>query len=259
MSPWAARFHDPFEFHMGAEGWSISLLHNGRDTTAQHPYIAKVRTGRGYYLPHRYHPWCSDRPLFALNAWDGLLRIYDVEALRGWEGAVAFPTEIQWSPKGETLAVTHEGRISLVDAQSDLIANVLVRHPQSEHPDLFWWPDGKSFFVVSRTSPQSKTTLSFFGAADGQELDRIDFDPADVLPYDFDRYRRIPRQGYSLRVGRGTRSVGYLLDKWVRVEFDPERQLLNAVVYRPVSECEQIDNQLTCIVEERGVDVTVGV
>ena len=64
---------------------------------------------------------------------------------------------------------------------------------------------------------------------------------------------------YSLRVGRGTRSVGDLLDKWVRIQFDPEQQLLSAFVYRPVSECERIDNQLTCVAEERGVEVVIGV
>ena len=244
---------------MGAEGWSIALLENGDDTTARHPYIAKSRRGRGYYLPRRYHPWCSGKALIALNAWDDLLRIYDVEKLRGRERRVPFPTEIQWSPKGETLAITREGGISLADAQGNPIADVPVRHPQQEYPELFWWPDGKSFFVVSRTSPLSKTTLSFFNAADGRETERVNFDPADVLPYDAEKYKKIPRDGYSLRVGRGTRSVGDLLDKWVRIQFDPEQQLLSAFVYRPVSECERIDNQLTCVAEERGVEVVIGV
>lgn len=258
-SPWVARFYDPFEWHMGAEGWSVALLRDGDDATARHPYIAKTRTGKGYYLPHKYHPWCSGRAFIALYAWDDLLRIYDVEKLQSVERRVPFPMEIQWSPKGEVLAVTHAGHIGLADAQGRPIANVPVRHPQYEYPELFWWPDGKSFFVVSRTSPMSKTTLAFFNAADGREIERVNFDPADLLPYDAEKYKELPRDGYSLRIGRGARSVGYLLDKWARIRFDPAQQLLSAFVYRPVSECERVDNQLTCDAEERGVEVAVGV
>jgi hypothetical protein len=80
-----------------------------------------------------------------------------------------------------------------------------------------------------------------------------------ALPYDAEKYKGLPRDGYSLRIGRGSRSVGYLLDKWVRIQFDPAQQLLSAFVYGPVSECERVDNQLTCEAEERGVEVAVGV
>lgn len=109
---------------MGADGWKVSLLHDGAEVTSRHAYIDRSRTGKGYYLPHKYHPWCATRPAIALNAWDGILRIYDVLQLRSWERSVQFPLEIQWSPQGETLAVTLDGRITLLDAGGELIVDI---------------------------------------------------------------------------------------------------------------------------------------
>ena len=62
---WTARFHDPFEWHMAACGWQLSLLSKGHDVTSQHQHIEAVRTGKGFYLPAHYQPWCSTQPLLA--------------------------------------------------------------------------------------------------------------------------------------------------------------------------------------------------
>jgi hypothetical protein len=256
-SSWVAYFHDPFEWHMGAEGWKLSLLLGGRDETSRHRYLRAIASGKGYYMPHKYHPWCDSRPVLALNGWDSVLHVYDVTEHRGTQRSIQFPMEIQWTPRGEKLAVTQAGRITVIDVNNDASVDVLISHPPDQYPELFWWPDGKSFFVASRTSARSKTELAFFNAADGRLLGHTDFDPADLLPYDADAYRKIARDGYSLRVGRGTRSVGSLLDRWLRIEFEPETQLLRAIVYRPISACEESDGQYTCAVEERGVEVAV--
>src|SRR5262245_2077006 len=76
-SSWVAYFHDPFEWHMGADGWKLSLFENGKDVTKRHRYIEATQQDKGYHLPGKYDPWCRNRPIIAVNAWDGVLRIYD--------------------------------------------------------------------------------------------------------------------------------------------------------------------------------------
>ena len=217
-----------------------------------------MRTEKGFHLPDQYQPWCGSRPLLALHGWDKVLRLYDVVEHRSTEWPIQFPTGLQWAPKGDKLAVTLERGVTVLDAQGRGF-DVPIRHPRHEFPDLFWWPDGASFFVVNRPSSDTKTKLSFYDATHGTLLASEDFDPSDLMPYNEDAYRKISRAGYSLQIGRGTSSVGYLLDTWSRIEFDPESQLLRAIAYRPIGPCVESDGRYTCHAEERGVEVAVSV
>jgi hypothetical protein len=241
---------------MGADGWRLSLIHQGKDVTSQHRHIKAMRTGKGFYVPDQYQPWCGSRPLIALHAWDNVVHLYDVAEHRSIERPIQIPIGLQWAPKGDKLAVTLDGRVTVLDAQGRGF-DVPIRHPRAESTKVFWWSDGKSFFVANRASSDTKTKLSFFDATHGTLLDSVDFDPSDLVPYDIDAYRKVSRAGCSLRIGPGTRAVGYLLDTWSRIEFDRETHLLRALVYRPVGPCEETDGEYTCPVEERAVEVAV--
>ena len=258
VGPWAAWFHDPFEWHMGAEGWQLSLLANGKTVTGKHRHIGALWTEKGFYLPPQYQPWCSTRPIIALHAWDNVVHLYDVAERHCNERSVTVPRSILWAPKGDKLAITLEGRVTVLDAAGHGF-DVPIPHPRYELPDTFWWPDGQRFFVVSRTSDDAKTRLSFFDATRGASLASADFDPVDLVPYDQDSYRRVLRDRFSLHHASGIRTVGALLDTWSEVEFDPGTQLLRAVVYRPAGPCQEIDGEWTCLAEERGVEVVVSV
>lgn len=255
--PWTAYFHDPFEWHMGADGWNLSILSEGTDVTTDHPEIGALVTGKGFHLPRKYQPWCAQRPILALHAWDDVIHFYDVAHHRHEVRHSQFPLEIQWAPNGAKLAVTLENHISILDPHGDRVSGVPVRHLKYEHPEVFWWPDGIWFFVVNRESETSKTNLALFDARTGRLVARVDLHPGDLIPYDEDEYRKIPRDRYSLFVGSGTRSIGSLLDRWSRLEFDPGERLLRAYVYRPTGPCEEIEGQYMCAAEERGVEVEI--
>jgi hypothetical protein len=256
VGSWTARFHDSFEWHMGADGWHLSLIHQGKDVTSRHRHIAAMRTQKGFRLPSQYQPWCSSLPLIALHAWENVVHFYDVADHRSSERPIQFPVGLQWAPKGEKLAVTVEGGVTVLDAKGDGFY-VPIRHPRYVYPDVFWWPDGTRFFAVNRESSDAKTKLSFFDATHGILLAIVDFDPSDLVPYDDGAYRKVSRTGYSLHIGPGTGAVGSLLDTWSTLEFDLETQLLRAMVYRPIGPCDETDGRYTCPAEERGVEVAV--
>ena len=255
VGSWRARFYDPAEWHMGAEGWQLSLT-SGWSVTWRHRHIRGLGPGKGFHLPSQYHPWCSALPIIALHAWDDILHLYDADKQRCIERPIAIPHAIQWAPAGEMLAVTFEGRITVLNARGDGF-DVPVRHPRYELPDICWWPDGTRFFAVGRLSPDSKTRLSFFAANDGALLESVDFDPVDLMPYNHDAYREVPRDTFSLRFASGVRSVGTLLDTWSRLEFDPAAQLMRAVVCRPAGPYQEINGEWTCPAEERGVEILI--
>lgn len=258
---WELRLRDPFEVRMGNYGWRLSLFHDDVDVTAQHLHLWKVEAGYGLNLPDRYQPWCSSRPIIALNAWETVVRLYDVLGRRETVHAVGFPREIQWSPRGERLAVTLSDQVTVIDVMSGAAVATSEPCAREAHPRAFWWPDGERLLVVNRPSPTSASQLLLVDALDGRTLRRADFDPAELLPYDVEAYRAIPRTDWSLLIrcdaGYG-RLWGTLLDTWDRIEFDPQKQRLLAVAYRPLGACEKDANgRASCVVEQRGVEVSV--
>lgn len=258
---WELRFHDPFEILMGNYAWQLSLFRDGVDVTAAHPYLWKVQAGGRLDLPGRYLPWCSVRPVVALHTLDTKVRTYDVVNRRDRSYAVEeLPREIQWSPRGELLAVTLYRAIVVIDTTNEATVGVAVPVAPETAAQVFWWPDGERILVVSRPAPAAKTELFLVRATDGRVLARTDFDPADWLPYEADAYRTISRTEWSLGIGdrRGyAMAYGSLLDTWDRVEFDAETRLLRAYAYRPVGGGAPAAGQTACLVEQHGVGLEV--
>lgn len=253
---WTLVLHDPDEFHMGAYGWQAKLLRNHSDVSAAHQILKS--SGNAFYLPMSYAPWCRSNPVVVLSQWDSVIHLYDVDNRKSIRRELGhFPLQIQWAPVGDLLAITYDGLLQILDTSAEDVASIGVRHPKYEYPGVFWWRDGKQILVVGRESQAAETRLSVFDATSGRLLGTTDFDPSDLLPYDQTAYTRIGRDGYSLNTGPGTRSVGYLLDTWSRVEFDIDQCLLRGMVYRPEGTCEQEGDAFSCAARERGIEVTV--
>lgn len=255
---WKFRFHDAKEWHMGAEGWQVKLIYKHKDVTADHRIFKTTRTEKGFDLPRKYQPWCQERPVLAFHTWDSILHLYGVEDHRSVQRQLSdFPLEIQWAPSEELLAITFEGKVQLFNKNAECYASISIRHPQGETPEAFWWPDGRQVFVVSRETRSDKMKLSFFDSREGKFLSATEFDPSDLLPYDEASYAEIDRDQCSLKVGAGTRSVGYLLDTWLRLEFDSKHCSLMGTVYRPEGLCEEKHGEYTCPVKERSIEVVL--
>ncbi len=255
---WRLHFHDPNEWHMGADGWQVKLTYHDKDVSAGHQLFKTIRIGRGFNLPAKYQPWCQDKPVVALHPWNSTIYLYGVDDHRSIQRQLSsFPLEIQWAPRGELLGITCEGQVQLLNKNAECFASISILHPRNENPEAFWWPDGRQLFLVSRESRTVKTRLSFFDSSGGELLSSTEFDPLDLLPYDEASYAKIDRDRYTLDVGSGIRSVGYLLDKWSRLEFDSERCLLRGTVYRPEGPCEEKRGEYTCTARERSIEVAL--
>jgi hypothetical protein len=184
--------------------------------------------------------------------------LYDVDNRKSTRRKLEHvPLEIQWAPVGKLLAITCYGLIQIFDTRFEDVASISIRHPKNEYPRVFWWRDGKRILVVGRKSKSAKTRLSVFESTSGRLLGITDFDPLDLLPNDQAAYAGIKRDRYSLNIGGGTRSVGYLLDTWSRLEFDIDQCLLRGTVYRPVGPCEKEESDYMCVARESSIEVTV--
>jgi hypothetical protein len=256
---WKLRFSDPFEWHMGADGWKAKLFHSNKDVSMEHPILKKSwKAGHGFNLPRKYSPWCRSKPLLALHPWDSAIHLYDVSNRKTVNRALTdFPLEIQWAPLGDLLAITCDGHIKIVNRIGEEIACIPVSHPKLEYPETFWWRDGKRILIICRESESAKSCLRILDSANGRLLSATDFDPADLIPYDRAAYASINRDRYSLHIGPRTRAVGNLLDRWSRLEFDNIRCVLRGTVYRPDGPPEFTDGEYLCAAKERGVEITV--
>ena len=264
---WRLRFDSPFEWRMGTEGWEAKLFCTSKDVSTDHHILKSLNTGKGFHLPRKYTPWCCSKPILVLHpwgttihpyvrpyAWDTTVHLYDVDNRRATKRSLAgFPSEIQWAPLGELLAITiGDGHVQVLDENTEAVVSISIRHPT-----VFWWRDGMRILVVNRESRSANTRLSLFDSNDGRLLGSTDFDPSELLPYDSATYSSINRDTFSLETGPGRRRSGTLLDTWSRLEFDNNRCILRGTVYRPDGPCEERDGEHMCVAKERSVEVTV--
>ena len=258
---WTALFADPFEWHMGATGWKLRLLHRSRNVSLWHPWPWFVKTARGYDLPLQYVPWSSSGHVLALLPWKDPrppLCLYRPDTRRGTRHQLAsFPFGVQWAPAGIRLAITSADRVDVLDDKGETIVSLPLAHVDLEVPRVFWWRDGRHLLVVGRESRETRTMLRVFDAQDGALRDAVDFDPAGLLPYDQAAFAMVERDRYTLLTAPGVQTVGSFLDTWSRVEFDAESGLLRAFVYRPFGPARRKDGELVCPAVERAVEVTV--
>jgi hypothetical protein len=93
---WKLVLDDPFEWHMGANGWRAKLLRNDCDVSNDHQILKSFGTGKRFHLPVRYVPWCGSNPVLVLHPWGSAIHFYDVHNRKARPRELAnFPLEIQ--------------------------------------------------------------------------------------------------------------------------------------------------------------------
>jgi hypothetical protein len=70
---WTAVYHNPEEWHMGADGWQLQLLHQGRDVTTAHRRLATLAGGKGFRCDTDLQCWSHDSAAFNFLTWDDAL------------------------------------------------------------------------------------------------------------------------------------------------------------------------------------------
>ncbi len=95
---WRITFHDPVEFHMGAVAWRAELICGEKDVSSSHQKLKL----EGLSLPHKYQPWCYEKPVLTLSWWFNNKPyantcLYNAEDSRLVELSLNnWPTELQW-------------------------------------------------------------------------------------------------------------------------------------------------------------------
>lgn len=270
---WSVVYHTPREFHMGAEGWRVKLLHRGLDVRWQHRKLSRLAGGQGFRCEEDLRPWSHDSKALVFLTWDEEpVHIYDVAAKLPRQ----VPREsdsvfsVQWSPGVDRLLVTSATSAVLTDQAGIRQGSAEWSIALHERPHTDWTKDGRWFFVLARASASTKVMLTFYAGEDGTLGEAYELDPADVVPYDAERFAHLPRDRFCLVVTPSMGSVGQLLDTWHGVHFDQASSTLYLAVYRPDLAVDRpgfaVDSQVSaalksnaggefCNVEERWVAV----
>src|SRR5262249_42810472 len=253
---WSVVYHTPNERHMGADGWQVQLLHNGRDVTREHTAMARLGGSAGFKCEAGLRPWSHDGRTMVLLTWGAdSVHLYHVpeKSLQlvplGW----SLVRSAQWSASADRLLVISDTQAVLVDHAGQPHGAAAWRNAEFESPFADWTADGRWFFVLARESVAARPVLTFCFGEDGTPVAAVELDPAEIIPYDARPFDRLPRDAYCLVLNTSTRSVGRLLDTWSSVRFDPEASTLYLAVYRPTSAVYTDGGESLCTVEERWV------
>lgn len=233
----SVRYSDPAEFSMGADAWKLALLSRGKNVTGKHPRLTELSKDGGFACPDQFQPWSFDSKILSVVTWGGRNYLYFINSaetvLSDIPGLVS---SLIWSPKSDRCVVTVPHGTYLMGSSGKALHKLTLTTPEGESPYLAWFSSIDAFFSVGRPSKQAKTEVFIFGP-DTREVEQvIPLDPADLAPYDDKRYESVRRDRFSLSWSPSSGCMGYLLDVWHRVEFDPIKNILFLCVYRPVEE-----------------------
>ena len=249
---------------MGADGWQVKLVHRGWDVTRKHRDFFRIAEGKGFrYDPH-FRPWSFDSQSFVVLTWDQTpVHLYEVETKRdthsGYQPPLGYVYSAQWAPDIDRLLVTSSSEGLLVDRSGQQHALVQWGIAERETPHTDWLSTGKCFFLIAREAGDpSRTRIRFYSGVDGELKETHDLDPRDLVPYNWEDYVELSRDGLSLiSADAGFRSVGSLLDTWSSVKFDQASNTLMLAVFRPVSPAYR-ELEWVCKVKQVWVAVEIG-
>jgi hypothetical protein len=243
---------------MGADGWRVKLLHEGRNVGGKHGSLLGLAGARGFRCEDDLQPWSHDSKALVFLTWDeDPVYTYDVakHSLRHVPCGSEFVHSVQWSPTIDRLLVRSATRAALIDLEGNRQGTATWNITSFERADSHWTTDGRWFFVLARESANAKGMLTFYAGADGTVGEAHQLDPFDLVPYDAEQFADLPRQGLCLVVSSSVRSVGQLLDTWHGVQFHQPSGTLYVAVYRPISPPYRHNTEWLCKVEERWVAV----
>jgi hypothetical protein len=257
---WTVIYHTPREWHMGADGWQVQLRHYGLNVGWAHRPVMRLPGSQGFRHPNALQPWSHDSKTLAFLTWnEDPLHLYDLadKSLRQVVQGSEFVYAVQWSPDIDRLLVTSETQAVLIDRRGVVHGIATLSMAPDEVPHSDWMPDGRWFYILARES--AGTSLTFYAGNDARFGEAHALDPLQLVPYNAEEFRDLPRQRFCLVHSPSIRAVGQLLDTWHRVEFDQPAATLYLSVYRPTSAVYRDNSERLCHVEERWVAVELDI
>ena len=251
---WFAVFHDPYEWHMGANGWRVSVLSSENELSISNSDLEKLSKGKGFICPLNYVPWSADSKTLALCSWDSGLVFFDPSS-NVCHVQNLFPQIIQWSPRLNYLLVFSNGQFTILDNAGNHLSQIDWKTAAHELLHIGWMKSQNTFFVIGRSSERAKSRITFINAENGAIVSNELLKPEKLLPYNEIEYKSIPRGRYSLIQSASTRSVGFLLDTWNDMIHDQEKDVVFLSVCRPISKVSKLDGNPVCQVEKKWVSL----
>jgi hypothetical protein len=251
---WSAVLYDPIYWHMGAEGWKLSISTSKTKSDLINSELETISSGKGFICLEDYSPWSADGQIFALYTWDHgflLLNPNKNSIIKIPISAIA----IQWSPKANYLLALSQNELVVLDNLGIILYRMNWRSANYEMPRIGWMKSGQEFFILGRSSKRSKPYITFFDGKTGKILSKERIDPLKYVPYNSEDYQAVHRGSYSLAKSPSTSCVGYLLDTWTEELYDQENGLLLLSIMRPISEVYKKNGLNVCQVEEKWVSV----
>ncbi len=254
---WIAVFHDPYEWHMGAPGWQLSVQSSKSNLVITNSDLEKMSSTKGLVCPPDYIPWSADSKTMALCFWESgvvlfepLSNVYRVPNL--------FPELIQWSPASNHLLTFLDGQFVILDNTGTILTRIEWRTSGREVPHAGWLLSKNIFFVIGRLSQQAKPRIAFIDAEKGTIVSDELLDPDKLVPYNDDKYKSIPRDRHSLvlsSANRSRRSAGFLLDLWNDVIYKQDKGIIFLSIYRPVSKIFTLYGYPACEVKKKWISI----
>jgi hypothetical protein len=251
-----AVFHDPFEFHMGADAWKLKIINTISGNTETHRKLESFQYGNSLLHPRSYAPWSGSTLLIA--NWSPGCCLYDVRKQDLIKiSSSGYPVSAIGSPHPTRFVLTTTELSVLLKGSGEDLTKINISFPEQEYPEFRWMRSADCFFAIHRPNKSTSPCISFFDGASGMNLCSIRLDPDELLPYNRSAYKAIQRAAFSLAINKGCHCVGHFLDVWSNAEFNEQSETLSLRVYRPSSSVYDHQGIATCDVEEKWIEVTL--
>lgn len=235
---WIASYQNPREWHIGVSGWLVSLREASGAVDRTPRALRSMSVGEGLLCPSDFLPWRFDSQVLAILPWHRTPRLLDVES-----GKLALcevtgtPLTAQWAATKPYLLAVYFDRINVLDGEGRTVSTMGWEAADDEIPYTGWTHRDALFFVIRHSPRRTKTRVTFVDPENSSApRQTLELDPARLVPYDDTRFKRVSRDGLSLRIGEWHHATRHLLDTWQKIRFDPNRNVLMLSVYRPIGD-----------------------
>ncbi len=261
MSTMRAQFYNYYEVSNGNPVWQLKVF---GDRLLEED-IAPLWQGleehdHCFQLPLCYVPFGHNGYTFCYDLVESGTHIYDFAKntrkkaeVKGIWSILAAPTSPVILIAG-TREAGRQGGVYLIDYSGKIIRNFEVLQTT---PDAFlsWLMYKPTILAISKQSKKHKTWLSEVYPETGEVLQKISFDPQEILPYDDLSYSQNLGKGGYLKIDHGKAPDGLHWNKWASYSYEFGYKKLRARIYHPpiehlLSESRPKDNEIKGILYE---------
>ena len=238
MSTIRARFHNSIEVTKGNPVWELTVYGDRLNELDITPLWSGLAEHAPYFkVPMMYYPFGYDGGTFCYTLHEGGTHIYDFQKNTRTKSEVRGIWAIKCALEKPLILISgtteekHEDGVYLVDFEGRIVTRYDAIDANS-YGHLSWLMYKPSILAINQKSRRDITWLYEIDSESGEILQRRNFSPQEILPYDLS-YSKNLGESAQLRTKIGQASDGLLWNNWSRYDYAMGHKRLRVRITHP--------------------------